>query len=83
MTVMYEDGRQQRFARAGFLTPPTDKTLILDSLRFWQLTGEGWKFVIGEEGEVIAYLPPKVEDRLNALAEESRLQRFMKRKKKR
>lgn len=80
MTVMYEEDRSQRFARAGFLTPLKNKPLVIDPLRFWRLTGEGWKFVLGEEGEIVAYLPPNVEDRLNSLAEEDRLNRALRRK---
>lgn len=56
-----------RWASAGFQIPR--ENLTLDADRFWQLTGEGWRFVVGEDGCIIACMPPTLGVRLEALTE--------------
>jgi hypothetical protein len=36
----------------------------MDSLLIWVLIEEGWRFVLDEEGVLIAYLSPSIKDRL-------------------
>lgn len=55
------------FARAGFQVPRPNT--VLDAARFWQLTGEGWRFVVGEDGAIVACLPPPLSKRLEALTD--------------
>jgi hypothetical protein len=55
---------ETKFAQAGFLIPR--QNTILDSYRFWELTEEGWRFVVAEDGSIVAYLPPPLSARLAA-----------------
>jgi hypothetical protein len=65
-----------RFAQAGFHIP--SRNTVLDPLRFWELTDEGWRFVVGEDGAILAYMPPKLGDRLARLTETKNLDRARK-----
>ena len=56
-----------QWARAGFQIPR--ENTVLDSERFWQLTGEGWRFVVGQDGCIVACMPPTLGVRLEALTE--------------
>lgn len=70
---------KMEWARAGFQIPRPNT--VLDATRFWQLTGEGWRFVVGESGEILAYLPPPLKVRLDALTDTNNLARQPKKKK--
>lgn len=55
---------EAKFAQAGFMIPR--QNTVLDSARFWELTAEGWRFVVAEDGAIVAYLPPPLASRLAA-----------------
>jgi hypothetical protein len=51
-----------KLAQGGFALP-RERTFIPTEL-FWQLTDEGWRFIVGEDGKIVAYSPPSLESRL-------------------
>jgi hypothetical protein len=57
---------------AGFCLPAEGESVELDAFRIWVLIDEGWKLVIDEEGTLLAYLPPLVEERLESLGKRVR-----------
>lgn len=73
-----ERGRME-FARLGFQIPRDN--LQIDARRFWTLTGEGWRFVVGEDGCIVACLPPHLSMRLEALNRMNEIARGKKRRK--
>ena len=62
---MDKEQRPEAFKAAGMLIPK--RGTKLSGVTFWRLTDEGWRFVVDEEGKIIAYYPPSLSNRLHSL----------------
>jgi hypothetical protein len=71
--ALLNEARKFEFAKVGLEVPR--QNTWLDAERFWYLVREGWKFAVGEEGEIIAYIAPSLGDRLAALTDNANLAR--------
>lgn len=69
----FVESRRLNYSRAGFEIP--SRKLILDATRLWFLIQEGWKFVIDEDGVILAYLTPELDHRLAALTDRAHVVR--------
>lgn len=65
-----------KYAQVGLFVPK--QSLILDPLKFWELTDEGWRFLVGEDGSILAYMPPQLTERLAAQRPTRPVQRMRK-----
>jgi len=59
--------KRLEYAKAGFQVPRPNT--VLDGSRFWRLVAEGWRFVVGQDGVILACLPPMLNARLDAMTD--------------
>ncbi len=70
---LFDETRRFEFAKAGLeIARPNT---MLNAERFWYLMREGWKFVVAEDGSILSYIAPSLEDRLAALTDNANLAR--------
>lgn len=62
-----DDIRRLEYAKAGFQVPRKNTTL--DGARFWRLIAEGWRFVVAQDGGILACIPPMLNARLDAMTD--------------
>jgi hypothetical protein len=73
LTALFDSTRRFEFAKAGLEVARPN--LVLNAERFWYLMREGWKFVVAEDGSILSYIAPSLEERLAALTDNANLAR--------